>query len=583
MRRLALVALIGTLIAGVSARAQSQDAASVTTLADEVLAAITQRFPENATDQGLAGAPHHRAFDNSPEAERAWEARVDGFLKMLRSIDRRALAGRPEAVTLGFLQQYLESRVQRRACRSELWGVDQQNGWQVRVPAILRTQPVATDADRKAALERLRQYPRFIDQEIATLRTGLSSGYSSPRDNVDRVIGQVEGLMAGEPAASPFAAATSRSEDAAFKQSVAEIVAKEINPALGRYRSFLGEYRTVARTNPGVSEIPNGEACYRALVRDYTTLDLTPDDLHALGLRIMEDVHAEMRTLGARHMGTPDIAGILGRLRGDPGLRYRSADEILAVARASLARARAAIPKFFGRLPKTDVVIEPFAAFEAPSMPPAQYRLPPLDGSRPGRYMVNLHQPEQTPRYDTEAIAFHEAIPGHHLQVALTIEQTGMHPLTQMLWATAFVEGWGLYTERLADEMGLYSSDLDRLGMLSAAAWRAARLVVDTGLHSKKWTRQQAVDYMRQNTAVGEQTIQTEIDRYIIYPGQALAYMVGQREITSLREKAQAALGARFDIRAFHDVVLERGGVTLPMLREQVEAWIAVQNKIGGA
>jgi uncharacterized protein (DUF885 family) len=207
-------------------------------------------------------------------------------------------------------------------------------------------------------------------------------------------------------------------------------------------------------------------------------------------------------------------------------------------------------------------------------MPPAQYRQGSLDGSKPGLYMVNLYQPEQQLRTELETIAFHEAIPGHHLQIALAYERPASHRITQVFYSNAFVEGWGLYAERLADEMGLYSSDLDRLGMLSAQAWRAARLVVDTGMHAKGWTRDQAVDYMRRNTAIGENTIQTEVDRYIIMPGQALAYMIGYREITSLRAKATAALGPRFDIRAFHDAVLGRGGVTLPMLREQIDTWI---------
>jgi uncharacterized protein (DUF885 family) len=247
----------------------------------------------------------------------------------------------------------------------------------------------------------------------------------------------------------------------------------------------------------------------------------------------------------------------------------------MAVAAAALGRARAAMPRFFGRLPKADVEIAAFEPFEAPSMPPAMYRQPTLDGSRPGQYMVNLHRPEESVRADVEAVAFHEAIPGHHLQIAIAMERPAAHRITQLFGTTAFVEGWGLYAERLADEMQLYTGDVDRLGMLSAQAWRAARLVVDTGMHAKGWDRERAVEYMRRNTAVGEHVIQTEVDRYIIMPGQALAYMLGYREITALRAKAEQALGGRFDVRAFHDAVLGRGAVTLPMLREQIEEWIA--------
>ena len=549
-------------------------AATLTTLADDFVAAVMERYPESATFLGIPEAQHNRVFNNSLEAKRAWDSRIDGFQKAFRAIDKSALAGRPELLTYGFLEQALASEVERRVCRAELWGIDHLNGWQVSIPTLLTRQPVASDADRRAALERLGQYAAFVDREITVLRSGLSSGYSAPRVNVERVIGQVEGLLKDAPDKSPFATPAGRTEDAAFKRSVAEVVAQQINPALARYRTFLNEYRGVARTNVGVSELPQGDACYRGMIRDNTSLPLSADEVHQLGLTQMEQIHAEMRTIGARAFGTSDVPTLVNRLRNDPALRFKTTDEIMKAATGALARARALMPKYFGRLPKADVEIQPFEPFEAPSMPPAMYRQSSLDGSKPGQYMVNFYQPEQLPRADFEAIAFHESIPGHHLQIALAIERPAAHRITQLFGTTSFVEGWGLYAERLADEMGLYSGDLDRLGMLSAQAWRAARLVVDTGMHAKKWTRQQAVDYMRRNTAVGENTIQTEIDRYIIWPGQALAYMIGYREITALRARATAALGPRFDIRAFHDAVLGQGAVTLPMLRDQIDAWI---------
>ena len=566
---------------GVGAHAQQETqqnpTVAVTQLADAFVAATMARWPEAATFLGVPNAQHARVFDNSPEAKRAWDKQVDTFQATLRAIDKSGLAGRPELITYGFLEQALGEEIGTRACNAELWNVDQMNGWQVSVPAYLQRQPVATDADRKAALERLAQYPRFIDREIATLQRGLAAGYAAPRVSVDRVVAQIEALAASEPAKSPFAAAASRTEDVAFKTAVAETIATQINPALARYRSFLGEYQTVARTTVGVAELPNGEACYRGLMRGRTTLDLSAEEVHQLGLTMMEQIHGEMRIIAQRSFNTSDVPALLERLRSDPGLRFTSGDEIMSRATAALTRARAAMPRYFGRLPKADVRIEPFPEFEAVSAPPAQYRQPSLDGQTAGVFMVNLYKPQETPRTDVEAVAFHEAIPGHHLQIALAIERPAAHMITQLFGSTAFIEGWGLYSERLADEMGLYSGDLDRLGMLSAAAWRAARLVVDTGMHAKKWPRQQAVDYMRHNTAVAEGVIENEIDRYIIMPGQALAYMVGYREITSLRQKAQAALGAKFDIRAFHDAVLGRGGVTLPMLREQIDEWLAAQ------
>ena len=576
MKQGTLLVLAIVLAAVPSVLAQNTpEAAATTKLADEFVAAQTERYPESSMFLGAPGARLDTVFDNRLEARRAWDKRMDAMQASFTAIDKTALAGRAEQLTYGFLEQALASETGRRVCRAELWGVDHLNGWQVSLPSLLSRQPVATAANRTAALDRLGQYGRFIEREIEVLRAGMSAGYTAPRVNVERVIEQIDGLLAGAPDKSPFATPVlATSGDAAFRRSVVDVVSTRIAPALKKYRSFLDEYRGVARTTVGVAAIPAGEACYRSLVRDNTSLDLNVDEVHQLGLTMMEQVHAEMRTIGARAFGTSDIPKLIERLRNDPSLRFTTADEIMKVAAAALARSRTAIPRYFGRLPKADVQVQAFEPFEAPSMPPAQYRQASLDGSKPGLYMVNLYKPEQQPRADVEAIAFHEAIPGHHVQIALAIERPAAHRITQLFGATAFIEGWGLYAERLADEMGLYTGDLDRLGMLSAAAWRAARLVVDTGMHAKKWTRDQAVDYMRRNTAIGENTIQTEIDRYIIMPGQALAYMIGYREITSLRAKATAALGPRFDVRAFHDAVLGRGAVTLPMLREQVDLWM---------
>ena len=582
-RFLLVVGLLVSVVASPVAQNRPDAAAAITKLADEFVAAALERNPENATFSGVPDAHNDRVTDNTLEAKRAWDKRVDGFRAAFTAIDKKTLAGRPELLTYGYLEQAIGSEIERRVCRAELWGIDHLNGWQVSLPMFLSRQPVATGADRKAALDRLGQYGRFIEREIDVLRTGMSSGYTAPRVNVERVIAQIDGLLATAAEKSPFITPiAANSNDPAFTRAMADIVGTSITPALQRYRSFLDEYRGVARTNVGVAAIPQGQACYRGLMRDYTTLNLSPDEVHQLGLTMMEGIHAEMEKIGPRVIKGDAARGkmldpLISHLRNDPALRFRNTDEIMKASAAALARARAAIPKWFGRLPKADVQIQPFEPFEAPSMPPAMYRQSSLDGRKPGLYMVNLYRPEQQLRTELETIAFHEAIPGHHLQIALAYERPAAHRITQIFYSNAFVEGWGLYAERLADEMGLYSSDLDRLGMLSAQAWRAARLVVDTGMHAKGWTREQAVDYMRRNTAIGENTIQTEVDRYIIMPGQALAYMIGYREITSLRAKATAALGPRFDIRAFHDAVLARGGVTLPMLREQIDAWISSQ------
>jgi len=299
--------------------------------------------------------------------------------------------------------------------------------------------------------------------------------------------------------------------------------------------------------------------------------------LHQLGLEQVALNRAAVSELGMKVFGTGDVAEIQRRLRSDPAMHFRTGAEIESKATEALARAKAAIPAWFDILPKGRCDVKVMGMHEAPNSTIAYYRQGTPDGSRPGHYMINTYLPETRPRYEAEALAFHESIPGHHLQIAIAQELTGIPEFRKHQGVTAFVEGWGLYSERLAEEMGLYSNDTDRLGMLSYDAWRACRLVVDTGMHAMGWTRQQAIDYMIENTALAENNIVNEVDRYLTWPGQALAYKCGQLEILKLRDEARQRLGDRFDIKQFHNVVLRNGAVALPVLREQVEAWVAAQ------
>ena len=368
-----------------------------------------------------------------------------------------------------------------------------------------------------------------------------------------------------------------------FLEDVLEAVEHEIYPSFAHYREVLArEVRPFARGDdkPGIRNVPEGDVAYRTLIRRHTSLDLTPQEVHAFGLEEVARVRAEMEALGAKLIGSRDLFEIQEALRNDPTMHFTSAEEIEAVAKGSLARAEAVVPAYFGRLPRADCIIVEIPAHEAPQSTVAYYREPAADGSRPGRYFVNTYLPETRTRYEAQVLAFHEAVPGHHTSDRDRAGAGGLAPgAAATRAATAFVEGWALYTERLCDEMGLYSSDVDRLGMLSYSAWRACRLVVDTGMHALGWTRRQAIEYMLDNTLLAENNVENEVDRYIAWPGQALAYKVGEREILKLRAEAQAALGARFSMAAFHDRVLENGAVTLGVLRARIEAWIAA----GGA
>jgi len=431
------------------------------------------------------------------------------------------------------------------------------------------------------AVVRTRRYSDMLARAAERWRDGLAAGRTPARLNVVRSINQVEGYLASSLDGDPFVTLTGpEGWDGvdAWRAELAAVVESDLRPAFARYRDVLrDELLPVARPDdrPGLCHLPDGTAVYQALVELHTGLPLTPDELHAVGMaEVTGSLPAEYAEIGGRLFGTEDVAEVYARLTGDPSLRYGSADEILAHAGACLETATAAMGDWFGILPEAPCVLTPVPDYLAADSPAAYYTPPAPDGSRPGEYHVNLHDPTARGRAETASIAFHEAIPGHHLQLAIATERTELPAFRRLTWGhTAFVEGWALYTERLADEMGLYETDLDRLGMLASDSWRACRLVVDTGLHAMGWTREQAVEFMVAHAPVNREEIEVEVDRYVGMPGQALAYKVGQREILRLRDGARTALGPRFTMPGFHDTVLGAATVSLRVLRDRVAAW----------
>jgi uncharacterized protein (DUF885 family) len=351
-------------------------------------------------------------------------------------------------------------------------------------------------------------------------------------------------------------------------------VRESARPGFERYLEFLrSQLLPVARPRekPGIMHIAGGADAYVKLIRVHTSLNRTPEEIHETGLREVARINREMQELGGKVFGINGLRDILKRLRTDTSLYFSSRDEVAAKAESALARANAAIPKWFGRLPKTPCEVVRMEEHEEKHSTIAYYRPPATDGSRPGRYYINTSEPQTRPRYEAEALAYHESVPGHHLQIAIAQELEGIPEFRKNSGVTAFIEGWGLYAERLAEEMGLYSSDLDRIGILSYDAWRACRLVVDTGMHAMGWTREQAIDFMLENTALARNNIINEVDRYISWPGQALAYKTGQLEMIKLRREAEARLGKRFDVCKFHDALLGDGAVPLQALRQILE------------
>ncbi len=456
--------------------------------------------------------------------------------------------------------------------------VDAMSGPQASFMDIASYQPLRSGEDAAAMLGRWRAMSPWIDELVVQLRRGLSEGRAPVAGSVRRVISQLDALLARPvedwPLLEPVAATPAAVDDSWAADLVAAI-RDGLRPALARYREFLrAEALAAARDEDrvGVCHLPGGAETYLRMARAQTTLDRSPEELHAVGLAEIERIDAEIAELGGRVLGTADLVATLAALRGDPSVHFSTADEVAAVAEQSLAHAVAAMPTWFGRLPQAACEVVRMLPHEEEHSTIAYYRDPARDGSRPGRYYINTSAPTTRPRYEAEALAFHEAVPGHHLQVAIGQELAHLPTFRRHAETTAFVEGWGLYSERLADEMGLYSGDLDRIGMLSFDAWRASRLVVDTGMHAFGWPRQQAIDFMAAHTALGLNNIANEVDRYIGWPGQALAYKVGQLEFRALRTEAEAALGSRFDIRRFHDAVLGHGALPLGLLRESVRA-----------
>ncbi|HEX6578317.1 MAG TPA: DUF885 domain-containing protein [Jiangellaceae bacterium] len=438
----------------------------------------------------------------------------------------------------------------------------------------------------RMALARIGELARMLDQGAQRYREGLATGRTPAHVNVTRSMHQVAAYLSSPLDDDPFAMLAGPDDwdgTDAWRAEMSDAVRDVLRPAFARYRDvFATELQPVARPDdrPGLCHLADGEQLYAALVEHHTGLPLTATELHEIGLEeATKRLPAEFADIGERAFGTAEVGEVFARLLDDPDLRYRDGDEIVAHAQGCLDRATAAIGDWFGILPQAPCVLTAVPDYLAADVPPAYYTPPTPDGSRPGEYHVNLYEPTERGRASTASIAFHEAIPGHHLQLAIATESTDLPSFRRLSWGhTAFVEGWALYTERLADEMGLYQDDLDRLGMLSSDVWRACRLVVDTGLHAMGWTRQQAIDFMVAHMPVDLDTITVEVDRYIGMPGQALAYKVGQREILRLRSEARRSLGDRFDIAGFHDAVLAAATISLPVLRRRIADWVAARS-----
>jgi uncharacterized protein (DUF885 family) len=554
-------------------------------LADELADAIFDANPPAATILGVS--------DRDARLPDLSEAGDDAFRARLTDIAARADAagggGRggscdgscdgEDAVTLAVVRAQAQVELDHLASRAVEYTVTD-TLWSP-VVAVLMFLPMTTISEPAHAddyLARLAGVPAMLEAVAERHRAGIAAGRRPVRrlalaavGHLDRVLAEVD----SDPLRRPQPTAEAQA-DPRFGDERDRLIADVVRPALGRYREVIAsEVAPSGRDDDraGVCQLPGGEEIYLRLVRAHTSTDRTPQELHRLGAEILTQLREEYAPLGARVFGSGDMAVIIDRLRTDRALRWRDGQEMLTVARMAIERAAGSAPAWFGTVPDQQCVVEPVPPAEAPGAGPAYYAPPGLDGGRPGTYFVNTHRAQERDRHTLEATTFHEAVPGHHLQLTLAQGLADLPLLRRLIPFAAYTEGWGLYAERLADEMGLYSDDVARLGMLSKDSTRAARLVVDTGLHAMGWSRQQAVDYLRMHTPMAEVDIGAEVDRYLAAPGQALAYMVGRLEIERLRAEAEATLADRFDVRAFHDTVLGSGSVPLSVLGQLVRDW----------
>jgi uncharacterized protein (DUF885 family) len=560
--------------------ATANGAAELSRLGEAYFATQHRYDPYNATMLGVDEFDG-LSFDPSREASERAAGDLAAIGRQARDIDTAGLSD-AERVDHRVLTALVEGA--RSDAEHSLWAANASaKSYVSRQGLIFQAVPAMSAASPEAAeryLSRLSKIGATLDALGRRYLAEAADGRTPTAVGVDHSIGQLEGYLA-LPLSDDALLKPAHAAEPAVREAAAAHITATIRPAMRGLADLLRrELAPLARPDDrvGISEIPGGEAGYLAAVGRHTTTTLSPRDIHAIGLAELDELAGLWSKVGKEALGISDFATITARMREDRALRFRTREEIIAVARDALDRAEAARAACFERYDIPACVLEEINPIDAGNSALAYYRPPAVDGSRPGAHCLLTTDPGERYRYEYEALAFHESVPGHHLQLALAqtldIPRYRRHLDVELC---AFNEGWGLYAERLADEIGLYSSPVARLGMLSFAALRACRLVVDTGMHHLGWSRQQAIDFMTEHTATTQANVRNEIDRYIAWPGQALAYVTGKREIVRLRERAQRALGPRFDLRRFHHAVLRNGAIPLTLLDDEIERWITAE------
>jgi uncharacterized protein (DUF885 family) len=521
--------------------------------------------------------------DYSVKAYNEGLEREQGFLMRLAAIDATGFTAQETISRDLLLRQFTQDEEGQEFKEWEM-PVNQMGGIHTTYPELATQLSFTTVKDYDDWIARLHAIPKAFEQVTTNMELGVEDHRVPPKFLLEKVVDQVKELATQKPEDSPLAAPLKKfpasipaPEQERIKTETLDAIQKEVLPAYQRFQRFLEvTYVPAGRTDPGIWAIPDGAKYYAFCIRRETTTDLTPDAIHQIGLDEVKRDEAEMLVI-AKKQGFADLKSFQASLAANPKLHPASAEALLAVYRGYVDAMRPKLPELFGHLPKAKLEVSSIPDYSAKSAPQAYYEQGAPDGSRPGKITVNLYNATERSLVDVEAIAYHEGIPGHHLQISIGEELEGVPEFRKYGSYTAFVEGWALYSERLGKEVGFYQNPDSDYGRLEADMWRAIRLVVDTGVHSEHWTREQMLDYFHAHSGMDDTNINAETDRYIAWPGQALAYKIGQMKILALRDKAQKALGAKFDIKAFHDEVLDAGALPLDVLEARVNEWISSQ------
>jgi uncharacterized protein (DUF885 family) len=552
------------------------DPASVDALAERFWESILALNPTTATVYGDERYAD-RLEDPGPDGRQAMRSLMERTVAEASSVPTDGLPTE-QRITLDMLRVVGELHIEEDDQRlDQLRVVDQMGGPQQLLPQLTQFQPADTPERLEAFIARLHAYPAYMAANEEILREGLASGLTAPRIVAERTIGQIERMLA-VPLESAIVPSMVKVATEADRERIREIVRDVVHPADRAFLETLrGDYLAGTREDPGLWSAPDGEALYRTAIRSWTTLDLDPEDVHRIGLDEIESVEAERRVIARAAGFGDDTTAYRAALDADPSNTPTTKDELVVRAMEDIDRAMAAAPRYFGVLPRAACEVRPVEEYKERDAPFAYYFPPAPDGSRPGIYYANGYDLPSRKYTKLATTTYHEAAPGHHFQIALEMENPSLNSFRRLGARSvggAYVEGWGLYSERLADEMGLFRDDSERFGMLDAQAWRAARLVVDTGLHALRWPRQRSIDFLMQ-AGLSETDAVIETDRYIGWPGQALTYKIGQREIQRLRAELAARDGSAFDVKAFHDAVLGHGSLPLATLSRELPLWLA--------